>query len=140
MRRGILAARRRSILRTGRVLVADPRGRFPPEYAVADADAQVVGNVVARDGALALTRVSPPLRLVARSEGVYGDGWMGAEASYNYYAANAGTRPRTIRITLSRARWLGPDKPGDVRIRVGRIDPRSAGAPELTGRTASALG
>ena len=123
-------------LRTGRVLVADPRGRFPPEYAVADADAQVVGDVVARDGALALTRVSPPLRLVARTEGVHGDGWMGAEASYNYYAANEVTRPRTLRITLSRARWLGPDKPGDVRIRVGRINPRSAGAPELMGRTA----
>ena len=59
---------------------------------------------------------------------------MGADAAFNHYATADGSRPRSVRITLSRAGWAGPDKPGDVRIRLGRIDPRSAGVPELTGR------
>ena len=73
--------------RTGRVVVGDPRGPFPPDYAVSDVEAQVVGDVVASSGSLALTRVRPPLRLVQRTEGVYGDGWMGGSATYSYYAA-----------------------------------------------------
>jgi hypothetical protein len=120
-------------LRTGRIVVPDPRGRFPPEYAVADADARIVGEVVAQDGALALTRVQPPLRVETRTEGIQGDGWMGAEAAFNHYTTPDEARPRAIRITVSRAGWAGPDKPGDVRIRVGRIDPRS-GVPRLAGR------
>ena len=115
---------------TGRVLVDDPRGRFPPEYAVADADAQVVGDVVARRGALALTRSESPApsrRSHRRSPRRRLDGRRGfvqllrRERRHRARAA--------VRVSLSRARWRGPDKPGDVRIRVGRINPRSAAAP-----------
>jgi hypothetical protein len=52
---------------------------------------------------------------------------MGADAAYNYYASQDGKRPRAVRVTVSRAGWNGPDKPGDVRIRVGRINTKGAG-------------
>jgi hypothetical protein len=117
--------------RTGRVVVSDPRGRFPPEYAVGDANAQVVGDVVARADPLVLTRVTPPLRVRARTEGVYGDGWMGGDAAYNYFGSAGGKAPRQLRIGLSRAGWTGTDVPGNVRIRVGRIHVDSAGGVQL---------
>ena len=116
---------------TGRVVVSDPRGIFPPEYAVSDADAQVVGDVVATSGTLALTRISPPLRLVERTQGIYNDGWMGADASYTYYAPPDGTRPRAVQVSVSRVGWSGPDVPGEFEIRVGRIGAGRAAVRQL---------
>jgi hypothetical protein len=118
--------------RSGRILVADPRGRFPPEYAVGDANAQIVGDVVASAGPLELTRVTPPLRVMTRTEGVSPDGWMGPEAAYNHYSSADGKAPRQVEIGLSRAGWTGTDVPGDVRIRVGRINAGSTSGPQLS--------
>jgi hypothetical protein len=115
---------------TGRIAVPDPRGPFPPQYAVGDANAQVVGDVVARAGQLALPRGDPPLRVETRTEGVYPDGWMGPDAAYNQFVPADGKAPRRLQIVLSRAGWPGPDKPGNVLIRVGRIK-RGAAGPEL---------
>jgi hypothetical protein len=109
---------------TGRIVVPDPRGSFPPEFVVSDADVGVVGRVVARAGTLALTRVRPPLRITARTEGLYGDGWMGGDAAFNYYASPNGGRPRAVTVSVSRAAWNGPDVPGVVRVRVGRVEQR----------------
>lgn len=122
--------------RSGRILVADPRGRFPPEYAVGAAGAQIVGNVVASAGPLVLTRVNPPLRVTSRTEGIHADGWMGGEAAYNHYASAGGQTPRRVRVVLSRAGWTGTDVPGAVRIRVGRIQGDSTTGPQLSERAA----
>jgi hypothetical protein len=107
---------------TGRIVVPDPRSTFPPNFAVSDADARVVGDVVARAGTLVLTRVRRPLRIAARTEGVYGDGWMGGDASYSYYTSPNGRRPRAVRVTVSRVAWNGPDIPAEVRVRLGRAE------------------
>jgi hypothetical protein len=117
--------------RTGRILVINPRGRFPPEFTVADSDVPIVGDVVARDGLLTLSRVNPPLRLVDQTGGVHADGWMGGDAAYNYYNAPDGRRPQAVTVTLSRASWKGPSVPGVARVRVGPIAVDAAGAPQI---------
>ena len=108
--------------RTGRIVVPDPRGTFPPDFVVTDADVGVAGRVVARAGTLALTRVRPPLRIAARTEGLYADGWMGGDASYSYYVSPNGSRPRAVKVTVSRASWNGPDVPGEVRVRLDGME------------------
>ena len=58
--------------------------------------------------ACALPAARTPIRLVNSISGIYGDGWMGADASYTRYAAD---RPSAIRVSLSRSAWSGPDVP-----------------------------
>jgi hypothetical protein len=117
--------------RSGRIVVFEPRGRFPPEYTVEDSDVEVVGDVAARSGLLTLTRVDPPLRLVDQTGGVHADGWMGADAAYNYYNAPEGRRPQAVTVTLSRASWNGPHVPGTARVRVGPITVGAAREPQI---------
>jgi hypothetical protein len=117
--------------RSGRILVLDPRGRFPPEYTVGASQVHVVGDVAARDGLLTLTRVDAPLRLVDQTGGVQVDGWMGADAAYNYYNPPDRMRPQAVTVTVSRASWGGPHVPGVARVRVGQITVDSAGRPHV---------
>jgi hypothetical protein len=117
--------------RSGRILVLDPRGRFPPEYTVGASQVHVVGDVTARDGLLTLTRVDAPLRLVDQTGGVQVDGWMGADAAYNYYNPPDRRRPQAVTVTVSRASWTGPHVPGVAHVRVGRITVDSAGRPHV---------
>jgi hypothetical protein len=118
--------------RSGRIVVIDPRGRFPPEYTVGDSDVRVVGDVTAQAGLLTLARVDPPLRLVDQTGGIQPDGWMGSEAAYNYYNAPEGRPPpRAVTVTVSRGSWKGPHVPGVARVRVGPITVDSNGAPQI---------
>jgi hypothetical protein len=117
--------------RSGRILVTDPRGRFPPEFTVAHSNVRVAGVLLARDGLLTLMRVDPPLRLVEQTKGVYADGWMGSDATYNYYGARDGRRPQAVTVTVSRASWGGPHVPGFARVRVGPIAVDAAGQPQV---------
>jgi len=113
----------------------DPRGsdgalshdpHYP--YVVEETGIEVVGTVVARHEHVAgghpdwwrLVRIAPPLRLRAAVTGVYGDGWMSDFSSYTRYSTG-GNRAGRIRVVISRAAWGGPDKPGHVTIRLGRI-------------------
>ena len=84
-------------------------------YVVVESDVKLAGKVVAQHGRLALYRLRTPIRLVNSISGIYGDGWMGADASYTRYAAD---RPSAIRVSLSRSAWSGPDVPGHVTITV----------------------
>jgi hypothetical protein len=118
--------------RSGRIVVIDPRGRFPPEYTVGDSDVHIVGDVVAQEGLLTLSRVDPPLRLVDQTGGIQADGWIGSDAAYNYYNAPEGRRPpRAVTVTVSRASWKGPHVPGVARVRVGPLTVDSAGGPQI---------
>jgi hypothetical protein len=117
--------------RSGRVVVTEPRGRFPPEFTVADSDVRVLGDVVAREGLLTLSRVDPPLRLVDQTGGIQADGWMASDAGYNYYNPPDGRRPQAVTVTVSRAAWKGPHVPGVARVRVGPIAIDGAGLPQI---------
>jgi hypothetical protein len=54
-----------------------------------------------------------PLRVASSTEGVYADGWSGADATYRRFAGAGGTRAL---VTVSRRSWGGKDVPGDVTI------------------------
>lgn len=101
------------------------------DYAIADSRFQFAGRRVAAggpaDGPLALYRVGRSLRVGEIAVGIYGDGWMGQEASYTRYGAPRGV-PGRLTVTVGRQGWAGPDVPGHVVIRVGRP---AAGGPGL---------
>jgi drug/metabolite transporter (DMT)-like permease len=119
----------------GPVLTPDPRAsdgalshdpHYP--YVVEEAGIDVAGTEVSRHLHVAggnlepwrLIKVAPPLRLRAAVDGVYPDGWTGAQSSYTRYATQ-GDQTGRVRVVVSRKSWGGPDKPGHVTIRVGPI-------------------
>jgi hypothetical protein len=103
---------------SGRVVQAADGAPLSPRYVVAQPGLDIAGEQVAAEGRLILYRVRTPLRLETRLDGVYGDGWSSANATYT----NFSTRPGTVRVDVGRAGWSGPDTPGAVRIDVERID------------------
>ena len=93
----------------------DPAGgKLHPRYVVANLSFQIDGRMVAARPPLGLYRTDGALRLAAATSGVYGDGWMGAYASYSRYSPRS--RRGTVAVSLSRAAWTGPDVPGRVQI------------------------
>ena len=123
--------------RTGDLL--DQRGAQSADtrYLVTDRGIAVAGSVVASGGPtvqpLTIYRPSLPLRLASREEGVYPDGWTGADASYFQYWLPQ-SRPGTVDVTLSRVAWTGPDVPGTVTVTVEPLGARSASTPTASGR------
>ena len=97
-------------------LAPDPR----VPYVVADPGIDVVGDLVARGGNWRLFRVDPPLRLTNSTTGIYTDDWMGASSGYSQFVT-PGDRQGSMRVTVSRAGWGGPDTPGNVTIRLGTL-------------------
>jgi hypothetical protein len=102
-------------------------GRLTPDpgarYVVVEPGTDLVGTVVARppeSGRWTVYRLDGPLRLAHASTGIFSDGWMGAESAYNQYATESG-QGGNILVSLSRATWGGPDKPGRVLIKVGTL-------------------
>ena len=100
---------------TGKGLFVDPTGApIHVPYLVSNLAFEVDGQLIAAHPPLGLYRTRGPLRLAAATGGIYGDGWMGAEASYSRYSPRS---PQgTVAISLSRTAWTGPDVPGHVRI------------------------
>jgi hypothetical protein len=92
-------------------------GRFatpgPVPYAVVPSTLDLAGTLLALRPPLALYRVAPPLRLAARLDGVYRDGWMGADASYTRY----GPGPGGVRVRISRRTWRKPSPRSRITIR-----------------------
>lgn len=76
---------------------------------------EVAGETIARGNLGTLVRVVPPVRLAFAIEGVDSDGWAGARAHYRRFADSA---PGTMRVTVSRRAWAGPDVPGTVTVRL----------------------
>jgi hypothetical protein len=91
---------------TGRI--ASP---VPVSYAVVPSTLDLDGRLLALRPPLALYRVAPPLRLAGRLDGVYRDGWMGAEGSYTRYT------PGRVRVRISRRSWRRPSPAAQVTIR-----------------------
>ena len=90
-------------------------------YIVVESDVQLAAKPIAQHGRLVLYRLHAPIRLGNSISGLYGDGWMGVDASYSRYAAR---RPGALTVTVSRKAWRGPDVPGHVTITV--VSSRSA--------------
>jgi hypothetical protein len=112
---------------TGRIAPPVPDG---VHYAVIDRRIPLGGRLVAvggsSDGPLALYRVADSLRVGTSTEGVYSDGWMGAQAQYSVFVS-PGRRSGRLVVTLGRAGWGGADVPGRVQISVGRPKPSGTG-------------
>jgi hypothetical protein len=105
---------------SGRIAPPVPDG---VRYALVGRNVPFAGTRVAvggsGDGPLALYRVDRSLRVGTTTEGVYGDGWMGAHAQYSVFVS-PGQRAGRMVVTLGRAGWGGTDVPGRVRISLGR--------------------
>lgn len=119
----------------GRVLTPDLAagdGRLFPDpgvrYVVTEPGVDLDGTVVARRAQWRVYRVNPPLRIAHSQTGVFADGWTGcdrlpcpvAASAYSQYATPGGKAGYLV-ITVSRAAWRGPDKPGNVVVRVGTL-------------------
>jgi hypothetical protein len=84
-------------------------------YVVSSFSFGLDGRLVAASPPFGLYRTTGPLRVAESRSGIYGDGWMGADAAYTSHVARP---PGRLRVTLSRAAWHGPDVPGRARIQV----------------------
>ena len=83
-------------------------------YFLTDTGTDLAGRSSAIHTPFALYALRPPPRIASLVSGVYGDGWMGGDASYTRYASSQ--RPTTLNVVLSRRGWAGVDIPGRVRI------------------------
>jgi hypothetical protein len=101
---------------SGRIQATVP----PDRFVVAGERLGIAGRVVARNGQLALYRINPPARVGMTLEGVYADGWTSGAAALTQYSTR-GNRPVRLRVTLSRAAWIGRDVPGQVSLRLGPV-------------------
>ena len=112
----------------GNVVTADlgePDGTLTPEpgadWVVAtpgvslrpDPSAEHVGDYT-------LQRLHGPIRLSSAVYGVSADGWMSNRAAYDRYDVTPST-PGLASVTISRVGWCGPDKPGNVTLKVGPL-------------------
>lgn len=103
----------------------DPVGRFVVQPAVRkvitrDQFGFPIRKVVVEPAHWRVLRIEQPLRLQSTPVGIYTDGWTGAFSAYNQFATPDG-RPGWIRVTVSRAGWLGKDKPGRVTVTAGNL-------------------
>jgi hypothetical protein len=76
------------------------------------------GQLIAARPPFALYRTHGPLRVAEETTGVYGDGWMSADAAYTRFAVRA---PGRVSVRLTRTAWKGPDLPGHVRIELATL-------------------
>jgi hypothetical protein len=109
---------------TGVVELPAGQGR-PAPYAVVARRMGAVGKPVAVHGDLGLYRIDGPVRIGRRVEGVHADGWTGPSATLTQYA---GSGPGLLHVRLGRTAWRGPDVPGRVNLRLGRLAVRDGRA------------
>jgi hypothetical protein len=121
----------------------DTSGRLSPDpgyrYVLTERGIELAGKLVARpprSGRWFVYRLDGPLRLAHAETGVFTDGWMGAESAYNQYVSPTGKGGNVI-VRLNRSAWGGPDKPGKVLIRVGRLEKGADNQPHIGEVTAT---
>jgi hypothetical protein len=114
--------------------LSGPSGTLSPDpqvpYAIAEPGVDLVGRVVAQRSRWRLYRIAQPLRLQHAATGIFSDGWTGATSGYSQYHT-PGERPGYAIVSVSRTAWHGPDKPGRVTIKVGRLVVGSDKQPHL---------
>jgi hypothetical protein len=113
----------------GRLLAAASEADSSSRYVVADRRLELAGRIVAEQGALVLYEAEPPLRVLGLTEGVYLDGWTGADAFFTRYSPEESRGE--VAIFVSRP-WTGPELPdGIARITVGTLAPGPDGTPQI---------
>jgi hypothetical protein len=100
-------------------------------YVVSSFSFGIDGRLIAARPPFALYRTIGPLRVKEARSGIYGDGWMGADAAFTRYVAS---RPGRLALTLSRKAWHGKDVPGHARVELVPLNGTHAGTT-LTTRT-----
>jgi hypothetical protein len=107
------------------------------DYVFDTVDARVSGTIVARTPAGTLIRPSPPSQAAETVDGLYPDGWSGAQATYRRFSVQG---PGSIQVTASRRAWSGAQVPGHVTVLIGPLDrtPRVA-AQFVLGRQAERI-
>ncbi len=117
----------------GRIAPPVPEG---VRYALVGRNVPFAGTRVAvggsGDGPLALYRVGRSLRVGTTTEGVYGDGWMGAQAQYSVFVS-PGRRAGHMVVSVGRTGWGGTDVPGRVLILLGRPAATGTGLAKVLG-------
>ena len=120
---------------TGRVTTNPANLSSAVRYVVVSDGFHLSGRLVASHPPLALYQVHSPLRLASAVDGLYADGWMSSLAGYSVYAS--GGHAGRVFVSVSRAAWRGPDKPGRVVIEVGPQHAGQDGLPAISRVTAS---
>src|SRR5215475_4050971 len=86
---------------TGRLVATSAAPFSSDQYVVTLSDLQLDGRRIATHGPLTLYRTKPPLGVSSVSQGVYGDGWTGPDASFTRFVSSP--RGAKLVVTLSRA-------------------------------------
>jgi hypothetical protein len=118
-----------SVSRTGELVSVNGTGapRAPVDYMVTSPNIQLAGSPVKVAGRFVLYRISRPLRLSVGTEGLYGDGWTGPDATYTRYVPGA----RAIRGSSACKPRSRPGRDdGDSEPGTGSRRPCSAAAGE----------
>ena len=66
--------------------------------------------------------------------GIFGDAWIGSDATYTRWFTPF-EQAGTMRVTISRRYWAGPNVPGHVRVVIGRVGYREVGTQLVFGIT-----
>jgi dolichyl-phosphate-mannose-protein mannosyltransferase len=112
------------------VIVATATGQpVRTRYVVSNLSFGLDGRLIGASPPFALYQTNGPLRAAAVKSGAYGDGWVGADASYTRYVARSRGR---LTVDLSRDAWRGPDVPGHVRVQLVPLEGPQAGKALLT--------
>lgn len=111
---------------TGQLVTND--GGAVPRHLVASQGLELAGSALARQGSLTLYRTAEPASLLQSVEGVYGDGWMGSDASYTRYV---GPGPGEVTVKLSREFYTAETVPSAVQITSGPLVSDAGGTPQI---------
>jgi hypothetical protein len=112
---------------TGRIVSQDG-SPFPYRYGLVSDTVALSGRLIAEHSPFALYDVRQPLSVTSLEEGVYDDGWTGADAAYSRFAGPAGV----LDVRLSRTAWGGADVPGRVTLELGRPEIPAGGGVRLS--------
>ena len=94
-------------------------------YAVVDQGIDLVGTVVAANGSWRLYETTSPVRLRTIVRGVYKDGWMGADASYQRFGSS---RPARLVVTASRSTVCTIAPAARATVALVRLAPDAGGS------------
>jgi Dolichyl-phosphate-mannose-protein mannosyltransferase len=115
----------------GRITSASP-GLEGTDYVVTQRTLDLAERPLLVAGTDVLYAVDDPLQAESATAGVYADGWMSSDATYDRYVGPKGV----LDVSLSRRLWNGPDKPGRALIEVGPLTTGPDGLPTISRVTA----
>ena len=113
----------------GRFASASPADEKTRRYLVAGQTFELSGKALAKRAPLTLYRIEPSLRVAQVSEGVFSDGWMGADAAFDFYLAPR-RRHGMVSLRLAHEGWANKGI-NSATVRVGSLVFDSTGRPSI---------